>query len=249
MLPVRIIIIDDEQPSIEALLWEIEGLDDAQLNVVATCNSAAMGLEAIRQLRPDLVLLDIEMPHTNGLEMLKQLERIQFDVVFTTAYDQYAVEAFRFNALDYLLKPVERQALATAIEKHRARREGGHLTAKLEQLFNQFRANDPAFQKIALPSLEGLFFVKVQEITRCESDSNYTYIHLNSGQKHLVSRTLREVEEMIGNPQFIRIHKSHLVNMNFVQRYIRGKDGYLILEDGTSVPVSRNKKEDFFSQF
>lgn len=248
-MSIRTIIIDDEQHSIDALLWEIEGLPQPQLDVLTTCTSAAAGLEAIRQHQPDLVFLDIAMPHINGIEMLRQCQRVNFDVVFTTAYDQYALEAFKLNALDYLLKPVERSALSEALDRHQSRREGSAIAEKLEQLFHHFRLKDPAFQKIALPTLEGLEFVRVQEIVRCESDSNYTSIFLNNGQRHFIARTLKEVEDMIASPHFFRVHKSHLVNMNFVQRYIRGKDGYLILEDGVSVPVSRNKKEGFFNQF
>lgn len=248
-MPIRTIIIDDEPSSINALLWEIESLDQFELEIVETCTSPVAGIEAINQHRPDLLLLDVEMPHINGIELLKQVENTSFHVVFTTAYDQYALEAFRLNAVDYLLKPVERAALEQALLRYQNKKEGENIGDKLEKLYQQLRSRDLAFQKIALPTLEGLEFVKIRDIVRCESESNYTTLYFSSGRRLVVCRTLREVEGMINSAQFFRVHKSHLVNIEFIERYIRGKDGHLVLESGEVIPVSRNKKDDFFSQF
>lgn len=235
-------IIDDEMPSIKSLVWEIEGLD-IPVHVLATCTSPVDAIEKIPQYKPELVFLDIEMPHMNAFEMLSQLPVIDFDIIFTTAYDAYAIKAFEVHAIDYLLKPVEKQALNRALLRFMEQRDQQNISQRLEGLFNTLNKQNPAFPKLALSTMEGLEFVRIDQIVRCESSSNYTYVHTADGKQRLVSKTLGDVEKMLDQHQFHRIHKSHLVNLLYIQKYIRGKTGTLILDDGTSIPVSRQKKE------
>lgn len=236
------ILIDDEARSREALLGKLITVAP-QLHVVSQCSSAKEGLAAIASLRPDLVFLDIEMPVMNGFAMLESLEKIDFDVVFITAYDQYALRAFRFSALDYLLKPVDPEELKKCVAnfetKHAARKQH-QLGSQLNELLANFRS--PGAQKIALPTSEGYQFVFPDDIVRIQSDSNYCEFYFKDGKKLVVSRTLKEYETLLEDANFCRVHNSHLVNLRFVSKYLKGEGGYLVLEDGTSIEVSTRKK-------
>ena len=243
---IRCVIIDDEPLSIDALLWEIDGLP-YPVTVMGKAHSGVDGLTLIKRHQPDLVFLDIEMPRMNGFDMLRNIGKIEFDVIFTTAYDQYALNAFRINAFDYLLKPVTSEDLKSAIEKYLQYRGSVKMTAKLESLFKVINNQNPSFPRVALPTLEGLEFVDASSVVRCEASSNYTYIHKEDGKKLLISRTMGDIEKMMAGRNFFRAHKSHLVNLLHVTRYVKGKGGYLVMMDGTNVPVSRTKKDELAS--
>ena len=241
MNPTRIIIIDDELPSIKSLLWELEAID-MPIEIIDTCSSAKQGIESILKNRPDLVFLDIEMPHMNGFEMLAELPVVDFQVVFITAYDEYAVKAFEINACDYLLKPVDHDLLMKALTRYHSLTSSDIITQRLEGLFETMRKQGSGLSKLALSTVEGLEFIRINTIIRCESSSNYTFVYTLDGQKRLVSKTLRDIEESLKDNHFYRVHKSHLVNLEYVKRYIRGKTGQLILEDDSTVPVSKTRK-------
>jgi two-component system, LytTR family, response regulator len=238
---IRAIIVDDEAYSCETLATLLERYCSEVL-VVDICTSGAAALKSIHKYSPDLLFLDIEMPHMNGFELLQQLNEFNFQLIFTTSYDQYAIKAIRFSALDYLLKPIDRNELKAAIQK---------LTQKMEQplpqqlsiLMQKITGAGHSIQKIALPTMEGLQMVIINSIIHCASDSNYTNIHLKGGKKITVSKTLKDIEEMLEDHSFLRVHHSHLVNTNEIERYIKGEGGYLILSDGSSVDVSRSRKE------
>ena len=212
------------------------------MEVTGIYHNGAEALPAILQQQPDLVFLDVEMPKMNGFEMLEQLQQVNFDIIFTTSYDQYALKAIRFSAIDYLLKPIDRNELQRAVQKiiHRSQRT---ITKQVEILMQKIHQPAKSISKIALPTMEGLQMIPVDSIIRCESDGNYTTLLLKSRQKLLVSTSLKEIEEMLEDYSFARVHRSYLVNLNEVEKYVKGEGGYLVMSDGSSVDVSRNKKE------
>ncbi len=205
------------------------------------CNDGDEGLIAIRKYSPDLVFLDVEMPKMNGFEMLEQLS-VNFHLIFTTAYDQYALKAIRFSALDYLLKPIDRQELKKAVQKAEQRIQIP-MTQQLEILMQKIKQPLNPINKMALPTMEGLQMISIEAIINCESDDNYTRIILKGGKKLLVTRSLKEIEESLEQHSFLRVHRSYLVNLNEIERYLKGEGGYLIMTDGSTVDVSRSRKE------
>jgi two-component system, LytTR family, response regulator len=238
---ITAILIDDEKHCRETLSIQLEKFCP-EVHLLAQCNSAAQGLQAIKQHQPDVVFLDVEMPQMNGFDMLQQINSINFEVIFTTGYDSYAIKAIRFSALDYLLKPIDKDELKKAVAKISQKTEH-NLNEQLEILLEKLDNKPVSLQKIALPTLEGFEMVPIENILHCQSDSNYTHIMLKSSKKILVSRTLKEIEELLEGHNFLRIHHSHLINLNEITRYIRGEGGYVIMSDNSSIPVSRSRKE------
>ncbi len=239
---MRTIIIDDEVDSLESLSAELQ-LYCPDIEIVAVCDSAEKGRAAILAKEPELVFLDIEMPFMNGFELLESLDEIFFDIIFVTAYDEYAVRAFDFNVVDYILKPIIKINLIRAVEKVQNKTELNINQVKLQALINNINIQaGNSLENIALPSSTGFIFVHISEIIYIKSESNYTWVFINSGEKYLLSKTLKECAKLIPFPQFFRSHRSFLVNMNYVKQYIKGQGGYLILKDGTNIPVSRKNR-------
>lgn len=246
---INAILIDDEAHCRESLFIQLTKYCP-EVTLLAACTSAAEGLKAIEQFHPDVVFLDIEMPHMNGFELLQQFTGIPFEVIFTTGYDAYAIKAIRFSALDYLLKPINKDELIKAVTKISAKpAPAPTINQQFDILLEKLGDKPIKLQKIALPSLEGFELVQLDAILRCESDGNYTYVYLKSGRKLLVSRTLKEIEELLDGHSFLRVHHSHLVNLNEIDRYIRGEGGYLIMSDTSSVTVSRSRKDALLKIF
>ena len=243
---VRAIIVDDEPYCCEALATLLERYCP-EIKISDICYSGESALAAIREIRPQLIFLDIEMPHMNGFEMLEKLPAIDFGLIFTTSYDQYAIKAIRFSALDYLLKPVDREELQKAVQKA-IKHLRQPLSQQLEILLQKMNNASSSPQKIALPTMEGLQMVSLDAIISCESDSNYTIFYLKGKQKIVVSRTLKDVEEMLEDYSFFRVHNSYLVNINEINKFIKGEGGYLLMSDGTTVDVSRSKKEELLKK-
>jgi two-component system LytT family response regulator len=237
----KTVLIDDESKARTALRNLLEVNCSARITVIGEADCVKKGLEIIETLKPELVFLDVQMPDGTGFDLLEQIGEVNFKVIFASAFDKFAIQAFRFSALDYLLKPVESEALIEAVSKLDESDRYREMNKKLEVLLS----NKNSFEKIALPTLDGIIFVKIKEIVRCESDNNYTGIYLKSGEKIMVSRTLKEYDDMLTPFNFFRIHKSHLINLSFLNRYKKGEGGFVIMEDGSELEVSRRRKDEF----
>ena len=234
-------IVDDEPYSCEALATLLERYCP-DVKVMDICYSASSALQSIKEHRPQILFLDIEMPHMNGFELLEKIPEIDFELIFTTSYDHYAIKAIRFSAMDYLLKPIDKEELQKAVQKAVNRMEHP-LPQQIEILLQKLNRPTIGINKIAIPTMEGLQMALVESIISCASDSNYTILSLKNKQKIIASRTLKEIEEMLDDYSFARVHHSYLVNLNEVEKYIRGEGGYLLMSDGTTVDVSRSRKE------
>lgn len=245
---IKAITIDDERHCLETLALQLKDYCP-DVHLAEECRSAVAGLEAINRHRPDLVFLDIEMPAMNGFQLLEQFEEIPFAVIFTTSYDQYAIKAIRFSALDYLLKPIDPKELATAVNKYREHRHTP-ITEQIKLLLQQVNGKEQQFNKVAVPTSEGFELVPADHLIRCEANDNYTILYLHNNRKIVACRTLKEMEEQLGNFQnFVRVHHSYIVNLNEVVRYVRGEGGYLAMSDGSTVNVSRSRKESLLKWF
>jgi two-component system LytT family response regulator len=245
---LKAIIIDDEFHCIDTLQLQLQK-HCPEVEVVASCRSAKEGMEAIQSHRPQLVFLDIEMPVMTGFQMLDQISRDSFAVIFTTSFDQYALKAIRFSALDYLLKPIDPKELKAAVGKVKAH-PAPPSAEQFEMLFSRLQNKVSNFNKIAIPTLEGYELLNTAEILYCEADDNYTRFHLKGKKKVTATRMLKEIDEQMQEfSHFARVHNSFIVNMNEVTRYIRGEGGYLIMSDGSSVNVSRSRKDTLLKWF
>ena len=238
---IKAVIVDDEPFCCSSLVILLERYCP-EVKVAGIYHSGDDALQAIPEQQPQIVFLDIEMPGMNGFEMLEKLPAINFEIIFTTSYDQYAIKAIRFSALDYLLKPVDREELQRAVQKV-IQRSHYPLPQQLEILLQRVHQPVSSTQKIALPSMEGLQMIDVNSIIYCASDSNYTAFILKNKQKIIVSRTLKEIEEMLEEYSFLRVHNSYLINLNEIDKYVKGEGGYLVMSDGSTIDVSRSRKE------
>lgn len=250
MNEIKAIIVDDEQHCIDALQTMLQK-KCPEVTVLAGVNSVQEARRVIDELQPDLVFLDVEMPHQNGFELLKQYERIFFDVIFTTAYEQYALKAIKFNALDYLLKPFSILDLQESLRKFQERRNAKSTDpamAPLEVFLQNMKTIQQTNRKIALPTINGLVFMPVQNIVRCESTGNYTKLFFTDRKQLLVSKPLKEFEELLTDVDFFRVHNSHLINLQQMESYIQGEGGFALMSDGTQVEVSRRRKADFLKK-
>jgi two-component system, LytTR family, response regulator len=243
----KAIIIDDEADSVKLLALQLK-MYCPQVQVVAACTDATDGLQQIKALQPNIVFLDIEMPVMNGFQLLEKLGDINFSLVFVTAYDQFAVKAFRFSALDYLLKPIDGKDLQAAVQK--AMQRNWPVQQQLTMLKDQVQGttkNHPG--KIALPYQNGVSFVEVENIVYCESENNYTRFYTTDGQQHLVSKNLGDIQEVLEERNFLRVHRKYLVNLDHIKKYVRGEGNYLVLSNDANIPVARSQKEKLIERF
>ncbi len=246
-MKIDAIIIDDEKFCIETLIWELNQ-NCPDVNILTTCTSGEEGVKSIKSYKPDLVFLDIEMPYMNAFEMLSNIEHIDFEIIFTTAYDQFAIKAIKINALDYLLKPIGSQELVDAIEKIKRKKLQNQATPDFTSIIKKILIENYELDKIALPTMEGLEMIKPEHICYIEAHSNYSFFHLTNYKKIIISKTLKQVSEMLSNyPFFYRIHQSYIVNLNLVIKYQKGSGGSIIIGDSITLPVARNRKEGLIS--
>lgn len=243
---IKAILVDDEVHCLDTLSMQLKE-HCPQVQVVERCTSGPAALKAVECHAPTLVFLDIEMPAMNGFELLEHYRELPFAVIFTTSYDHYAIRALHVSALDYLLKPIDAGELVAAVLKVE--------TQKHRPLPGQFQVlqqvtHRGSFTKLALPVQEGYELIAIDDIMRCEADDNYTHIYLKGHGKVIASRSLKELEVHLESfASFVRVHHSHIVNLNEVTRYVRGEGGYVVMSDGTTVNVSRRRKDALLKWF
>ena len=239
------IIIDDEKHCIKTLSNLLQ-TNFPEVRILATCHDSSKAYELIQHHRPDMVFLDIEMPLLNGFDLLSKFYHLYFDVVFTTAYDSYAIKAIKYSALDYLIKPIEREDLTAAIEKISLKQS----SISLEQVLLATAVQNKLLpDTIALPTSEGLTFASVNDIIYCTADGRYTCLQMLNNKEILLSRTLGDVEDLLSEYAFFRIHHASLINMKHIRKYIRGDGGEVIMTNGKSLVVARNRKAEFLNMF
>ena len=244
---IKAIIIDDEVHCIDTLSILLADYCP-EVEIMEKCMSAKKGLEAIEKLKPELVFLDIEMPVMNGFELLEQIKEIHFSIIFTTSYDQYAIKAFQFSALDYLLKPIGHKELIKAVNKVQLQKLSPS-AEQLSMLMGKIKNEAKFFTKVAVPTAEGYELIPSEEIIYCEATDNYTYFFLKNKEKIIACRTLKDIETRLNDFEFfIRVHHSYIVNLNEVKKYVRGDGGYVIMNNDVSLDVSKRKKEAFLSR-
>jgi two-component system LytT family response regulator len=238
------VLVDDEESNLNALKEKLLR-HCSNVSLAALCTNAADAIAAIEAIHPDIVFLDIEMPVMNGFLLLQNLVYKNFELIFTTAYDHYAIKAIRFSALDYLVKPIEIDELKAAVLRAEQKRVQVTAAHQLEVFLENLSPRKTGNQKIAIPTAEGLRLIKLSSLVYLEASVNYTYIFLDTNQKYLVSRTLKEFEEMLPPETFIRIHNSYIVNKDFAEKYIRGEGGQVVLSNGVALDISKRRKAEF----
>ncbi|MBK7434275.1 MAG: response regulator transcription factor [Chitinophagaceae bacterium] len=245
---INCIIIDDEAQNIKLLQNMLE-MHCPSVKILATETSAKNGLLLIDELQPELVFLDVEMPHLNGFDLLKKLEPVNFETIFVTAYSHYAIEAFEHQATGYVTKPIQSDKLIAAVQSATKKIEDKNINRNLFSLLEQ-NTQKTTPEKIPLSTSSGLLFVKLSDILYCESNGNYTSFYLaNSDKPVLVSRQLGEYEKLLPETHFTRIHDKYIINLSFIREYIKGSGGEVVLENGKELPVAARRKEDFLSRF
>jgi len=245
---IKTIIIDDEMHCINRLKSLISNYHQNQISVLDAFQSVESGIKGIEALKPDLVFLDIQIGAKNGFDVLKHFDKIDFDVIFTTAYDQYAVLAFKCSAVYYLLKPIDIEDLNKSLEKLAQKLAKEDIVKKFDTLLYNLSAKESQEKRIAIPTVSGYHFIRVAEIIRCESNVNYTTMFLIDKQKITVAKTLKEYEDMLHPFGFFRVHNSHLINMFYVKSYNKGKTGIVTLTDGKEIDVSSRRKDAFLEK-
>lgn len=239
---LKAVIVEDEKPSRDTLVGMLK-LFCKNVEIAGEAQNVQEGIEVIRQCKPDVVFLDIQMPDGSGFRLLEELSDIHFDVIFTTAYDQFAIKAIKFSALDYLLKPIFRDDLIKAVGKAEENLLKVNRKEHIDVLLDNIRKAPEEPPKIILSTTEKINVVSVDDIIRCESDNYYTFFYFTNGQKMIVSKTLKENEELLKDHNFIRPHKSHLVNSKYIKSFLRSGSGFIVMVDGSEIPVSRRKRE------
>ncbi len=245
---IKTILVDDEINGINTLRYLLEK-NCPEIEIIETCQNPEHARSAIQQQKPDLVFMDIAMPGKSGLEVIRELPSINFEIIFVTAHLEFMVQAFKFSAIDYLLKPVDESMLIDAVVRAESRLRAGQLNKNLETLiYNIQQQKKMSDMKICISSVKGFQFVKVSDIICCKAEDSYTIFHLVDHQKIVASKTLLEFEIMLEHQQFIRVHNSFLVNLQHVKEYKHGDGGKIILSNGLEIEVSRRKKELFITQ-
>jgi len=239
---IKAIIIDDEKTSRETLQGLLRRYCK-NVEVIGEADGFHSGIAVIKKNKPDVIFLDIQMPDGSGFKLLEEIGDIDFEVIFSTAYDQFAIKAIKYSALDYLLKPINPEDLITSVEKLEAKLSKGKDDTGVKFLLDSIRTPTSDKKKIVLSTSEGMHIVDIDNIIRCESEDYYTKFFLKEGKVIMVSKTLKENEELLAEYNFIRPHKSHLINLKYVKSFLRIDGGSIVMIDGSNVPVSRRKRE------
>ncbi|MEL6917891.1 MAG: response regulator [Bacteroidota bacterium] len=241
---IKAIIVDDEKhcaDRIKLLLGKYTGT----IALIGSYTTIGEAKGAIESMAPDVVFLDVHLNEDTGFDLLRQLKLINFEIIFTTAYDSYALDAFKFSALDYLLKPIHGEDFDITMARLKERTGLKDTSKKIEVLFHNFGNKISRLKKIVIPTLEGLTFINASEIVRCQSDGNCTDIFYGKGKRITATKTLKHFEEILGEDLFFRVHKSHFINMSCIDKYFKGKGGYVLMQDGAHIEVAVRRKEEF----
>lgn len=240
---IKSVIIDDDESNLSNLELLINNYCPG-VEVTGMASTADDAVKIIKNKTPDLVFLDVEIKNKTGFDVLEQFEKVAFNVIFITAFDKYAIKALRFSAVDYLLKPINIDELARAVQKVQEKHKQAEHFQTIENLLSNLKKQLPNTQRLALPMSGKLEFVQISEIVRCVGESSYTTFHLKDGTKKIVSKTLKEYEELLKEFSFLRVHKSNLVNMNYAKSLVKGSEPHLIMDDGSIVEISSLKRQE-----
>lgn len=248
-MKINALIIDDEVNGAESLQRLIE-LVNTDVNIISLCHSGKAGIEKIKLLSPDVIFLDVDMPGMSGFEMLDKIENKNFEIIFTTAYDEYAIKAFRVNAIDYLLKPIDSDDLINAIQKVKKRLEKIEESPllKIEELLKALKPDKTVKDRLPINTNDGIIFVPYEDVQYLIASSNYTDIFLDNGKKYTATKTLKDFEDTLPETIFYRIHNAHMINIKHVAKYVRGDGGYVVMKNGETLEVSRRKKVEFLEK-
>jgi two-component system LytT family response regulator len=241
---IRTVLVDDETDSILVLQKLLEKYCP-RIVVVGTAEGVESAVPVIQATRPDLLFLDIEMTQGNAFDLLNQLQSLTFQVIFVTAFDNYAIRAFKYNAVDYLLKPVDIDELIQAVDRVAERSPQKNIIDQMQVFLDNMGSFNLAQQKMAVPTVDGLIFINLKEVVRLEAKSSYTQILMDNGDIVTATRTIKEYEDILPESLFCRIHNSHIINLFKIEKYHKGRGGYVILEDGSEIEVAIRRKEEF----
>ncbi|MBS1596103.1 MAG: response regulator transcription factor [Bacteroidetes bacterium] len=245
---MRAIIVDDELLVAQNLNLLLKRYCP-EVQVLQMAHSAGDAEKLIKELQPDLIFLDVEMPGGNGFDLLKRFTQIRFGIIFVTAFDHYAIQAIKFSAIDYLLKPIDINELKGAVAKAQEQLKNRSINQSLNILLHNMAQPATKLQKLSLPTQDGMTFIAINDIIYCESDGNYTIFYLDDGQKLLITRQIGVYEELLPEPLFCRIHRQYIINVNKVARYVKGRGGHVVMTDGQEIDVAVRKKEDFLNAY
>jgi two-component system, LytTR family, response regulator len=248
--PLKAVLVDDEFQS-RNLLSKLLANYAPDIHVVGQASSVDEAYTAIQDLHPDLLFLDVMLIDATGFDLLKKFDEIQFEIIFTTAHDEYALKAFRFNAIDYLLKPIDPDELMVAIQKAKAKWQANQFTSRehIENLYQAVRNPNGANRKIAIPTSDGFILQPLDQIIFCQAEGNYTQFYLTDKRKLLSSYTLKQYDAMLSDFQFFRAHKSFLINLDHVHQYRKGEGGTALMSNGMEIEISRRNKDGFMQLF
>jgi two-component system, LytTR family, response regulator len=244
---IKAVLIDDETDSNRILQTLLENYCP-QVRVVGIADGVEAATVLIRQVDPDLVFMDIEMTEGNAFDLLNRLQPIQFHIIFVTAFDNHAARAFRYNAIDYLLKPVNIIELRTAVDKIPGKYEDNHMLERVQNLLENIRGTNPVERKMAVPTVSGLSFVSLFDIVRLEACGSYTIVHLQDKMKISATVAIKDYEELLPETLFFRIHHSHIINLNKIKSYQKGRGGYVTMDDGSFIEVASRRRESFMQR-
>jgi len=238
---INTVLVDDEKSSL-IILEKLLAKCCPHINIIATAQSVSEGISVINEHNPDLVFLDINMPDGDGFEILEKVDKRTFEVIFTTAFDKYAIKAFEFAALHYLLKPINSVDLKEAIDRFQETR-----SEDISEKINVLNTNQ-SLERMILPSSNGLSIIELNDIIRCESSNNYTTFYLKNNEKILVSKSINLYEKILSETHFCRVHNQHIVNLKYIKKYVKGRGGYVVMTNDSHVDVSEGRKKDFMTK-
>lgn len=247
-MELKAVIVEDEEAGRVTLSNYLKKYCP-NVKLSAMADSVETGLEAIKKHKPDIVFLDVEMPFGNGFDLLEQAEDIDFETIFVTAYSEYAIKALNFSASYYILKPIDIDELITAVEKIEKEKAKEDYSVHSKILLENIKNSNKQLHKIVLPLIDGFEIVQVKDIIRCKAEDNFTNFFMEDGSKKLICRTLKFYEEMLSDFDFVRTHKSHMVNVQHIKQYKKGKGGQVIMSDNSEVEVSAKRKKGLLEKF